>query len=453
MMKLDDAQAHAHSLANEALAKMLVDGGVGKMLMDLTMMRPYLIELALRFKHLKKGETIMGYTSMDGDDGFCIGEIGRTYRACKYAMDGGNKKRKKRIAPKPTQKQLPDGTTENKTENVSVLPAVVKLEPGMVLSIEGRKFTLVSIGDPMIPYDDPFIVPVEGINSYDHHVRLQLKEEQTASPVNPNDWAKDAVRHFYEPSGNGINPYSTACGLENGTKAQLLITDEPESPACIEALKKEQPAPTANWIKGWYCAEHGFLIIQPSARTSAPSGMMRVVPMPLKSAKKYVAAIHRHHKPPCGHKFSIGCEVDGKLVGVAMCSRPANPQIAAKGNVLEVSRVATDGTKNACSNLYSACARAAQAMGYDKIQTYILVTEPGITLEASGWYLDKALCGDKRGTRFGKNRKDNIQRQEAGHEAIRKRRWAKDLTNAKPTASSKPRVNGAANGTVKSTVI
>jgi hypothetical protein len=61
--------------------------------------------------------------------------------------------------------------------------------------------------------------------------------------------------------------------------------------------------------------------------------------MSLKTAKKYVAAIHRHHKPPLGHKFSIGCEVDGKLVGVAMCSRPANPQIAAKGNVLEVSRV------------------------------------------------------------------------------------------------------------------
>jgi hypothetical protein len=118
-------------------------------------------------------------------------------------------------------------------------------------------------------------------------------------------------------------------------------------------------------------------------------------------------------------------------MGVAMCSRPANPQIAALGTVLEVSRVATDGTKNACSMLYSACARAAQAMGYDKIQTYILVTEPGTTLKASGWILDKALSGDKRGTRFGKNRKDNLQRQEAGHEAIRKQRLARDLTKTK----------------------
>ena len=52
-------------------------------------------------------------------------------------------------------------------------------------------------------------------------------------------------------------------------------------------------------------------------------------------------------------------------------------------------------------------------------------------LKASGWYLDKALRGDKRGTRFGKNRKDNLQRQEAGHKAIRKQRWARDVTKTK----------------------
>jgi hypothetical protein len=50
MTKIEDAQAHAYSLANEALAKYLVEKGVGKMLLDLAMMRPYLIELASRFK-------------------------------------------------------------------------------------------------------------------------------------------------------------------------------------------------------------------------------------------------------------------------------------------------------------------------------------------------------------------------------------------------------------------
>lgn len=53
--------------------------------------------------------------------------------------------------------------------------------------------------------------------------------------------------------------------------------------------------------------------------------------------------------------------------------------------VLEVTRLCTDGTPNACSMLYAACARAAQAMGFYKIQTYILDTEPGTSLKAAGW--------------------------------------------------------------------
>src|ERR1039457_4900010 len=127
LAKIEDAQAHAYSLANEALAKYLVDKGVGKMLLDLATLRPYLTELARRFTHLKKGETILGYTSMDGEDGFCIGEIGRTYRVCKYVMDGGNTSRKP--APNPTQKQLTAGMPENKTETVSVSPT--ELTEGM----------------------------------------------------------------------------------------------------------------------------------------------------------------------------------------------------------------------------------------------------------------------------------------------------------------------------------
>lgn len=137
--KIEDAKAHAHGLANDALAKMLVDGGVGKVLMDLAMMRPYLIELAKRFKHLKKGETILGYTSMDGDGGFCLGEIGRTYRACKYAMDGGNTSRKP--APNPTQKQLTAGMPENNTETVSVSPT--ELTEGMNIIFEGVAYSVV----------------------------------------------------------------------------------------------------------------------------------------------------------------------------------------------------------------------------------------------------------------------------------------------------------------------
>jgi len=54
-------------------------------------------------------------------------------------------------------------------------------------------------------------------------------------------------------------------------------------------------------------------------------------------------------------------------------------------NTVEVTRLATDGAKNACSFLYAAAARAAQALGYQNIQTFILASEPGTSLIAAGW--------------------------------------------------------------------
>jgi hypothetical protein len=51
----------------------------------------------------------------------------------------------------------------------------------------------------------------------------------------------------------------------------------------------------------------------------------------------------------------------------------------------EVTRLVTDGTTHGCSKLYAACARAAEAMGFTKIQTYILMEEPGTSLLAAGW--------------------------------------------------------------------
>lgn len=53
--------------------------------------------------------------------------------------------------------------------------------------------------------------------------------------------------------------------------------------------------------------------------------------------------------------------------------------------VAEVTRLVTDGTKNACSFLYAAAARVARDMGFECIQTYILDAEPGVSLRAAGW--------------------------------------------------------------------
>ena len=88
---------------------------------------------------------------------------------------------------------------------------------------------------------------------------------------------------------------------------------------------------------------------------------------------------------------------------------------------VEVVRLVTDGTKNACSCLYSASARSAKELGYEKIQTYILEEESGISLVASGWYLDqeKAGGGQWKHTDGNPRRKD----QPIGF----KQRWAKQL--------------------------
>jgi hypothetical protein len=113
---------------------------------------------------------------------------------------------------------------------------------------------------------------------------------------------------------------------------------------------------------------------------------LKVIPTGLKAANEYVARLHRHNKPASGHKFSIGAAKDGQLVGVCICGKPV-ARYPGDGKTLEVRRVCTDGTRNACSILYGAAARIAREMGYGRIITYTLQSEPGTSLKASGWKL------------------------------------------------------------------
>lgn len=83
-----------------------------------------------------------------------------------------------------------------------------------------------------------------------------------------------------------------------------------------------------------------------------------ICPVSLKEANVFVEQHHRHHKPVVGHKFSIGC-TDGKdIVGVAIVGRPVSRHLD-DGWTLEVNRLCTDGTHNACSMLYAAMACGA----------------------------------------------------------------------------------------------
>ena len=115
----------------------------------------------------------------------------------------------------------------------------------------------------------------------------------------------------------------------------------------------------------------------------SPSSL-EVVPMTLAEANAFVDKHHRHHNPVVGHKFSIGVSDGDKIVGVAIVGRPVARRLD-NGWVLEVTRCCTDGTKNACSKLYSSAWRAAKALGYKRLITYTLNDEGGSSLRASNW--------------------------------------------------------------------
>jgi hypothetical protein len=111
---------------------------------------------------------------------------------------------------------------------------------------------------------------------------------------------------------------------------------------------------------------------------------MTLRPITLKGARRFVAATHRHHDPPQGGKFAVAAWESDALVGVAIVGRPVARALD-DGLTAEVIRVATDGTRNACSFLYGAAKRAAQAMGYRKVITYTLIEESGASLRAVQW--------------------------------------------------------------------
>ena len=119
--------------------------------------------------------------------------------------------------------------------------------------------------------------------------------------------------------------------------------------------------------------------------------------MSLKQANAYVRENHRHNLPTNGHKFSVACyeisEGGGeRLCGVAIAGRPIARKLD-DGLTIEIRRVCTDGTYNACSILYGACSRVAKAMGYRRVITYTLQSEPGTSLKASGFTNDGIAGG------------------------------------------------------------
>jgi len=118
---------------------------------------------------------------------------------------------------------------------------------------------------------------------------------------------------------------------------------------------------------------------------------MEIRPITFREACDFINKHHRHHKATVGCKFSLGLYKEEKLVGCAVCGRPVSRHFD-NGITCEINRLCTDGTYNACSMLYGACCRVAKEMGYTKIITYILESENGASLKASGF-----ICEGKAG--------------------------------------------------------
>lgn len=112
---------------------------------------------------------------------------------------------------------------------------------------------------------------------------------------------------------------------------------------------------------------------------------LRIVPCNLATARDFVALHHRHHKPPVGHKYSIGIASGDEMVGVIIVGRPI-ARLLDDGLTLEVLRsCVANGVPNGNSMLYGAAWRAAKALGYVRLITYTQDGESGASLRAAGW--------------------------------------------------------------------
>ena len=158
------------------------------------------------------------------------------------------------------------------------------------------------------------------------------------------------------------------------------------------------------------------------ALNSYHSKNLYVIPLELSEANYLVSQWHRHHQPSQGHRFSLGSiDDEGVIHSAAIIGRPVARLAGIPRDVLEVVRLVSDGTPNACSILYAAAARTGLALGYKRIQTYILDIEIGTSLKASGWKSEGAAGGGQWKHTDGKPRRTD---QPIGL----KERWSKDLS-------------------------
>lgn len=113
--------------------------------------------------------------------------------------------------------------------------------------------------------------------------------------------------------------------------------------------------------------------------------MLQLVPVSQRQANEAVTRWHRHNAAPRGDLFRVGlADDDGVLVAVGIAGRPVARHLD-DGRTVEITRVSSDGTRNAGSRIYGALTRAAFALGYRRVVTYTQASESGASLRAAGF--------------------------------------------------------------------
>lgn len=144
---------------------------------------------------------------------------------------------------------------------------------------------------------------------------------------------------------------------------------------------------------------------------------LRIVPCTAGAAKRWILATHRHLPEVNGGRWAVACAIEGRVVGVGLVGN--GPRLWEGTGKMVITRVATDGTPNACSKLYGALCRAGRELGYTEAWTYTLPEEPGTSLRAAGFEDMGLTAGGEHG------RKNRPRRPAKRPEP--KRRWRRIL--------------------------
>lgn len=144
------------------------------------------------------------------------------------------------------------------------------------------------------------------------------------------------------------------------------------------------------------------------------SQKLALVPLTLREANAFIERTHRHHGPARGCIVTVACAEEGEVVGVCVVGRPV-ARMLQDGYTAEVVRLATDGSRNACSMLYGAAWRAVRALGYRRLVTYTLPEEGGSSLKASGF----KLIGEAGGGSWSRESRPRVDM----HPTQEKLRW------------------------------